>query len=394
MSIPGFLFTLHTSLQDGHFIKLSLGGYRGPEDALKNIYVRRVIIKREDKLSFTFRYQTRDIVKNYALADAEQRIAEALNTGFQTATLFTTVGDWTLDKHRLKKAAASQSAPASVSHDRQKQRLLGSEDKPYLHALKITDSQGAVLKIAQDKYRQINRYVEILSHLMHDAFEGAAPPALKKIVDMGSGKGYLTFALTDYLQGRGQTPQVVGVEYRVDLVNLCNQIARETGFANLHFEQGAIADFDCTGANILIALHACDTATDDALYKGISAGAELIVVAPCCHKQIRREIEKARHHNDLDFLMQHGIFVERQAEMVTDALRALLLEYCGYSTKVFEFVSDAHTPKNVLIVGTRNKRLRAGEQVRDPTVLARIQAAKAYFGIEAHHLERLLLAGG
>lgn len=242
-----------------------------------------------------------------------------------------------------------------------------------------------MFKNAQDKYRQINKYVEILGGLL----QGIAPDRLKKIVDMGAGKGYLTFALCDYLNGMGQHPEIIGVEYRADLVALCNRIASDASFANLHFVQGAIADFDCAGANILIALHACDTATDDAIHKGITAGAALIVVAPCCHKQIRREMERAKVHNDLDFLMRHGIFLERQAEMVTDGLRALLLEYHGYSTKVFEFVSDAHTPKNVMIVGTRN--LKAVSP--NPAALDKLKAAKAYFGIEHFHLETMLGLG-
>ena len=377
-----FLSALEGSLEDGGFVKLTLGAYKGPEDQLKNIYVRQVRIKREAKLSFTYRYQTRDIVKNHAFAEGVARVRDALASGFNAATLFTTAFDLSLDKQSLKKKAPSQTTPAPVSHDRDKKRLIGTENKAYLRALNITDAKGAVFKNAQDKYRQINRYVEILSGLI----QGIAPDRLKKIVDMGAGKGYLTFALRDYLNGMGQHPDIIGVEYRADLVALCNQIAADAQFNNLHFSQGSIADFDCAGASILIALHACDTATDDAIYKGITAGADLIVVAPCCHKQIRREIEKSRTHNDLDFLMTHGIFVERQAEMVTDGLRALVLECFGYATKVFEFVSDAHTPKNVMIVGTRN--LTAASP--NPAIRETIKAAKAYFGIEYFHLETML----
>jgi hypothetical protein len=136
---------------------------------------------------------------------------------------------------------------------------------------------------------------------------------------------------------------------------------------------------------LLIALHACDTATDDAIYKGITSGAELIVVAPCCHKQIRREIEKGKASNELDFLTKYGIFLERQSEMVTDGIRALILEYYGYKTKVFEFISDAHTPKNVLVVGTKVKEGSADKAA----ILARIKETKQYFGIGYHHLEKL-----
>jgi hypothetical protein len=377
-----FLSALEGSLRDGSFVKLSLGAYKGPEDQLKNIYVRQVLIKREAKLSFTYRYQTRDIVKNHAFAEGITRLQDALARGFNAATLFTTAFDLSLEKESLKKKPPSQTTPLPVSHDRDKKRLIGTENKAYLHALKITDAKGVVFKNAQDKYRQINKYVEILSGLI----QGIAPDRLKKIVDMGSGKGYLTFALCDYLNGIGLNPEITGVEYRAELVALCNQIAADAAFNNLHFAQGSIADFDCAGANILIALHACDTATDDAIFKGITAGADLIVVAPCCHKQIRREIERSRTHNDLDFLMKHGIFVERQTEMVTDSLRALTLECFGYTTKVFEFISDAHTPKNILIVGTRNMKAAAPNLA----ALETLKAAKAYFGIESFHLETML----
>ena len=170
------------------------------------------------------------------------------------------------------------------------------------------------------------------------------------------------------------------------MVELCNGIAQKTGFENLSFVQGTIEDYDSAETNILIALHACDTATDDAIHKGISAQADLIVVAPCCHKQIRREMEKNKVKNDLDFLLKYGIFMERQAEMVTDGIRALILEYFGYKTKVFEFISDAHTPKNVLVVGMKGK-INPKKQVE---VLAKIKDIKEYFGIGFHHLERLI----
>jgi SAM-dependent methyltransferase len=178
---------------------------------------------------------------------------------------------------------------------------------------------------------------------------------------------------------------VTGVEFRPDMVALCNKIAQNTGFSTLNFVEGTIEDYDSTGTNILIALHACDTATDDAIYKGITANADLIVVAPCCHKQIRREIEKHKASNELDFLTKYGIFLERQAEMVTDGIRAMILEYFGYKTKVFQFISDAHTPKNVLVLGIKNPNAVSKKE----EILAKLKATKEYFGIEYHHLERL-----
>ncbi|HTM78026.1 MAG TPA: methyltransferase, partial [Devosia sp.] len=159
----------------------------------------------------------------------------------------------------------------------------------------------------------------------------------------------------------------------------------QSGFDGLRFEQGSIIDYDASGADAVIALHACDTATDDAIFKGIKSGASLITVAPCCHKQIRRQMEAKSPGDNLDFLLRHGIFMERQAEMVTDGLRALLLEQNGYKTKVFEFISDAHTPKNVLIVAEKQAKPADAQ-----AIAAKIAATKAFFGIDYHHLERLL----
>jgi hypothetical protein len=157
-------------------------------------------------------------------------------------------------------------------------------------------------------------------------------------------------------------------------------------FKQLEFIEGTIEQYEDSNINILIALHACDTATDDAIFKGINAHADLIVVAPCCHKQIRREIEKHKTKNELDFLLKYGIFLERQAEMVTDGLRALILEYYGYSTKIVEFVSDSNTPKNVMIVAEKKSKTEAQKN----EILTKIKETKQYFGIDFHQLEKRL----
>jgi SAM-dependent methyltransferase len=383
-----FISAIEQSLSGDTFVSLSLGNYKGSEEGLKNIYIKRAVVKKEIKLSFTYRYKTRDIVKNYSTEEGVANVQKQLNEGFKVATLFTTGFDLILENFNDKKVtvrqvAASKPDAPSLEHDRTKQRLIAAKEKIYLHQLGITDKEGNVLKHAQDKYRQINHYIELLSPLIKDI------PAeqIKKVADMGSGKGYLTFALYDYLVNVLHIKaEVVGVEFRPDLVALCNKIAGESEFDMLHFGEGTIEQYDSKDTNILIALHACDTATDDAIYKGITSGAELIVVAPCCHKQIRREIEKHKAHNDLDFLTKHGIFMERQAEMVTDGIRALILEYFGYKTKVFEFIADAHTPKNVMIVAVKSLK----SEVRNEQILQKIKDAKNYFGIGYHHLERIM----
>jgi SAM-dependent methyltransferase len=384
-----WLSAIEISIESNTFVKISLGNYKGKEIELKNVYVKRVSIKREEKLSFTYRYQTKDIVKNYSIVEGIALIGGLLDPiGFRVATLFTTEFDLHYEyiseqKTLLKKRAASTHVVPPTDHDRQKAKLITTPNKHYLTELRITDDTGKVYNATQDKYKQINHYIELLSSLLKEL----PTRDVTKVVDMGAGKGYLTFALYDYLTNvlKIQTA-VTGVEYRQDLVDLCNEIAQKSAFDKLNFVQSSIEQYDSTGANVLIALHACDTATDDAMHKAITAGADLIVVAPCCHKQIRREMEKAKKKNELSYLTRHGIFMERQAEMVTDGIRALILEYYGYSVKVLDFISDAHTPKNVMLIGEKNPR--AVKQ--NPDVLNKIKEAKAYFGIERHHLESLM----
>ena len=380
-----FIPSLNASLADNSFVKLTLGGYAGTEADLKKIDIRRVIIKREDKLSFTYHYKTRDIVKNYAPSEAVSKI-EGFLTQCRHVRLMTTGFDLMLEHGKLKKMPATQTSAPPATHDRTKHRHV-APGRPYLHALGITDHTGNVLKSAQDKYKQIDKYIEIidglLKHIPHEK--------IKHIADMGAGKGTLTFALYDYLKNTlGIDVHVSGVETRADMVTLCNQTAAAAQLHNLTFVHNTIKDYDATGVNILIALHACDTATDDAIAKGVQAGAELIVVAPCCHKQIRREMdaakESAKDSNALGDVLRHGIYRERMAEMVTDSLRALLLEYAGYNVKVFEFIDGEHTPKNVMITATRSGTGKKAE------ILDKITALKAFFGISTHALEKHLIS--
>ena len=384
-----FLSETQNSLSDGTFVKITLGAYHGAEENLKNIYIKKILIKDAEKLSFTYRYKTRDIVKNCDPAGGIEKIKTHLCEGFSTAALLTTAFDMHFEcrggkNPLLKKSMATIRDAPSPAHDRQKKRHVETRGKSYLHKLEITDEAGNVYDRAQDKYRQIDKYIEVMGGLI----KKLPPRDTLTIADMGAGKGYLTFALYDYLTSvLNLNVQMTGVEVRADLVQLCNDIAKKSDFASLDFQKGTIQDFDAAGTNVLIALHACDTATDDAIFKGIRGGADLIVVAPCCHKQIRREMEKTAHGND--FLLKHGIFLERQAEMVTDSLRALYLEYSGYNAKVFEFISDAHTPKNVMITAVRNQNARP----YDKKILARIEQAKSQFGITRHYLGDLIKAG-
>jgi SAM-dependent methyltransferase len=384
--IGEFVAAVQSAFADGSLTRLKLGGYHGTEAELKSAEARKVAIKAGERLSFVFRYKTRDITKNLTLNEAALLLTAGLNEEWRSARLETTAFDLNFerqgDKMRLKRSEIAGREAATGSHDRAKNRPLTETAKPWLHALGLTDKDGQVRNDAQDKFRQINKMVEIFAPLIQ-GLKAENP----RILDMGAGKGYLDFALYDYLSGTGGSAEMIGVEMRPQLVADGNANAKASGFDGLRFEAGSILDYDASGADAVIALHACDTATDDAIYQGIKAGASLIAVAPCCHKQIRRQMEAGAPDQTLDFLLRHGTFLEKQAEMVTDGLRALLLEANGYRTKVFEFVSDAHTPKNNLIVAQKGG---AGSRA---AVLDRIAAVKAMFGIEKHYLEGLLESG-
>ena len=386
--IAELLDATREAFNTGALIRLKLGGYHGPEADLKAVEIKKIATKAGEKYSFTYKYKTRDTIKNYDEAEALALLRSGLVGEFRSARLATTGFDLMFERNgakvRLKRTEAQGREAPTTEHNRTKNRPLTETARPWLRALGIAGKDGRVRHDAQDKFRQINKMVEIFAPLI--ASIRAETPL---IVDMGAGKGYLDFALYDYLSTVAERQaRIVGVELRPQLVEDGNATARASGFEGLSFQAGTIMDFDASGADAVIALHACDTATDDAIFKGIGAGASLIAVAPCCHKQIRREMTAGHADDRFEPLLRHGIFLERQAEMATDTLRALLLELHGYRTRVFEFVSDAHTPKNNLIVAEKDGR--AGRD-RD-AVLAQIEEIKAMFGIERHHLEGLLAA--
>lgn len=396
MDANDFLTAFRSAFESGQLLKCTLSkpGPAVPE-GLKNVYIRPVTLKKGLQLAFNYRYKTRDEVRNFPLDEAMMQLEKLLGTAFLNADLLTPDRDYALqfDKSGLarvstKKPSQKQPSAGTVEHDRPKNRLL-DPSSPWLHLLGITSSKGEILAAQQGKWRQINKYLETIESLLRES----PLPAGAHIADMGSGKGYLTFALYDFLENSRQlSPYITGIELRPALVEFCNKVAKEVGFTKLQFVAQDIADYHPERLDMLIALHACDTATDLALAAGIQKKAKIIVAAPCCHKQIRREMQA---NNELAPLLQHGILEERQAEIVTDGIRALLLESEGYKTKVFEFVSTEHTAKNVMITATRDKEKATGSidgqkvQKREKA-LKQVEALKAGFGVREHYLEKLL----
>ena len=361
---------------DTQAIELRVSKKMIKSSVLKSIIARRVLIKGKELISVVYSHDTRDVTKNYTLEDFVDLCQDWLENQFYNAIL-------TLDKveyqflsnkknAKLRKVNTNTELNSTHSHDHQKKRLI-AEDTPFLRSLGISSEKGKVYQASQRKFRQINKFVEILDGLCKGR-------SIRTIADMGCGKGYLSFATYSHLSTLQSDVSLVGYELRPQLVADINAFAKQHKLSGLTFEVGDISQIEIPKTDMVIALHACDIATDMAIAKGIEAEAELIVVSPCCHKQIRKAM---KGNAEINSTLSHGIMKERIAEWLTDAIRVLLLESKGYKTKIIEFISSEHTSKNLLITAEKAKAR--------PGALAEIVALKERYGIEEHYLEKLLL---
>ncbi|MCU4578167.1 SAM-dependent methyltransferase [Acinetobacter courvalinii] len=379
-----FFLDIQQSIENKSFDRLILSQYKGELAYLEKITFRRIELQGQATLSCLYHHTTQDITKNYSITEGLEKIAELLAQSKQ-ANLFTLNQDIQLKKNKKKAMLNSQKKQAATDkveqqqHNREKQRYV-QQQSPFLKHLGITDEKGQIVPSMARKWKQINKFIEIFSNAYEQI--DAAQQELN-IVDFGSGKGYLTFALYDYLQAQQKTPLITGVELRSNLVEFCQHVADQVGFNHLDFFEGDVRSYQPEKLDVMIALHACDIATDFAIHTGIRLNASMIMCAPCCHKELRPQLQSPEV---LQPMLQFGIHAGQQAEMLTDSLRALLLKAYGYETKVFEFVSLEHTSKNKMILATKRKDI----QQPDAKIMQQIQALKAMYGIEKQSLELLL----
>ena len=353
-----FLAHVQASLAANSFRKLTLGKLRGELEGQKNVYIRLISLRDGIRLSFLHRYPDRDITKNHPVAEGVQIVRDWLGESSFAATLITpkTRTQLQFDRRgnsRIFSGIAELSEP-NAQHDRKKNRKL--ENETFLSALGILNAEGAPRKEMGDKYRQIHHFIELLAPTILILPRGRP----LRIVDLAAGKGYLTFAVYTFLKQEGFIVDMVGIERRRSLVDFCNRVAKECGFNHLRFELGEIANSKLDGTDVVIALHACDTATDDAIYGGIASGAQIILVAPCCHKEVRPQLQPPPI---LAPLFQYGIQIDRMAESITDTLRSMYLEASGYETRIQEFISLDHTLKNLLIIASKQPDRGKSEQL-------------------------------
>ena len=374
-----FFEKLDSALKSGSIVKMTLSKPVSKNNELRNVYVKPILLKNNKMYQFTYRYERRDETKNFDARQMMEQVRSLVPSTFQNVSLFTLTEDVTLlvskkGKPTLMCKKINENRDVDLSHDHEKQRLIDPSN-PWWHLLGLTTRDGKVTADMQHKFKQICKYVEIVDGVMRQTkFDDEI-----HIADMRAGKGYLTFALYEYLTTHYDKKIVIeGVEIRKDLVLKINDIIEKCKLQDFKFIENFIEDYKPKNLDVLIALHACDTATDDAILKGIRNNAKLIICAPCCHKQIRREMEKS---GKTDAMTKYGIFLERQAVMITDAVRALVLEYCGYKTQVMEFIEIDNTPKNVLLVGRKSDK-----PVDKEAIAKQIKELLEQYGIEEHYL--------
>ncbi|QCR34024.1 SAM-dependent methyltransferase [Lysinibacillus sp. SGAir0095] len=261
----------------------------------------------------------------------------------------------------------------NLSHNRKKQYLLDdSTPYPFLIRLGVQTEEGKVKKQKYDKFRQINRFVEFI----HDSLEHLPKNRQIRILDFGSGKSYLTFALYHYLKVEKELDiRVTGLDLKKEVIEECNQIARDLNYDQLEFLVGDINDYnDENSVDMIVTLHACDVATDMALARAVKWGAKVILSVPCCQHELNRQL----HSPALEIMTQHGLIRERFASLATDSIRAELLTLVGYDTQVLEFIDIEHTPKNILIRAYFTGKKPSSEQIERYQAFTHFLSAKPF----------------
>lgn len=379
-----FIDQINLCMDNSTFIRLTLGKYRG-EGELKHIYVRPVMIKGNQQYQCNYRYSNKDVQRNLEKKDCLQLIRDELGGRFLNATLFSSLGDIVIEYNRKRiprivKRKSTFTSIESALHNKLKRRFV-DRTSLYLNKLGITGKGGDIKSEKYDKFRQIDKFIEIVDGL----YKSSELVSKKKLnaIDLGSGKSYLSFAMFDWFRNHYQKVDIslIGIEQRKDLVEFSNKVALELNFKGLRFLYCKISGYKVQSADIVTALHACDIATDDAIAKALEMRSSLIILAPCCHKYVRNKLKVPA---ELKSVLKHGIIEEHFASFLTDSLRALVLEYYGYRVKVFEFISHEHTSKNIMITAVKkNKYL-------DKNKKEEILRLKSMFKLEDFYLDKIL----
>lgn len=335
------------ALQQHTFIDAIWSNPRVKLDQYEKITCKCIKVKSETLMQFTLYKNNKAYHENCALDEVGNFILTNCQN-FKQLQLYTATFDYQVlinkkGEATIKRKAATKKPEAVLSHNRQKNYILDDKSsKDFLIKLGLMAADGQIKPSKYDKYKQINKYLETIESVM---------PSFDKdfirIVDFGCGKSYLTFAMYHYLTHiLGKQVEIVGLDLKEDVITFCNELADSLGYTSLKFQVGDIGKYTTDQTiDMVVSLHACNTATDAALAKAVGWEAKVILAVPCCHHECYTQI----HTPLLDPILKHGILKEKIASFITDGMRSLYLESKGYKVNVMEFIDMQHTPKNILI---------------------------------------------
>ncbi|MEW4372477.1 class I SAM-dependent methyltransferase [Paenibacillus kandeliae] len=340
---------IHQLTESGELISATLSQRRKRDpEAFTKVVVKPVELKKQLFYQFAYHYSNKVTHDNVPAAEAARPLMELFEQHLRQGLLCTPEADYQiLISKKYKVSILTKTATktvADLNHNRKKRYILDEgEPVPFLVELGIMNADGKVLAKKYDKFRQINRFLEMVQDILPALPEGRE----LTIVDFGCGKSYLTFALYHYLNIQQRRPlNIVGLDLKADVIQHCSQLAEKLNYDHLRFLVGDIADYDeLDQVDMVVTLHACDTATDAALEKAVRWGASAILSVPCCQHELFSQVQ----NDALSPLLSHGILKERFSALATDAIRAKLLDLMGYRTQLLEFIDMEHTPKNILI---------------------------------------------
>jgi SAM-dependent methyltransferase len=365
-------------IKSGEFVRAVLSGRRrNMAPSAERIDIKPVLLKGEEKLQIASTDGRQVTTKNMSLA--EINFAELLGQGFANLLVESTSESYSVRISKKDEALVTigrVKLERDLTHDRQKQRLL-PEDNRIFALLGMHDGHKRIKPSKMDKYRQVEEFLRLLKPTLDN--EVGAQSEIS-VVDLGCGHAYLTFAVQEYLNSATQKVKVLGVDEREESKRHNDQIAKDLG-ADAQFLVSKIADTPTQAVDIAIALHACDTATDDSIAWAVKNSAKVIMLAPCCHHDLQAQVDLVPEPWSL--LTRHGVVSERLIDLMTDSLRAQILKLLGYRVEIVEFIGGEHTPRNIMI-----RAVKTGAKV-DPAEVDRYQAMLADWSI-APHLAELL----
>lgn len=350
---------LEDVIQSNHLVSATISQPRQKSSDLRRVKLKPVMLRNAYHIQFEYQYERVMNHKNLPPDEAVEELFELLET-FRQGQFQLKESDLQFQLSKKFKVTYKERQTAQkeiqLSHNREKQYVLPlDEPVPFLIRLGIQSSDGKVKRQKYDKFKQINRFLEFIE----DSLKHLPTDRTVRILDFGSGKSYLTFALYHFLhEMKGYDVHITGLDLKKEVIEECASIAKDLGYERLEFLVGDINEYEGeTAVDMVVTLHACDVATDMALARAVRWGAKVILSVPCCQKELNRQLQAP----NLDVMLQHGLIKERFASLATDSIRAELLGLVGYEAQLLEFIDLEHTPKNIMIRAYLTNRKASAE---------------------------------